>query len=70
MTVNEYLKLPYHYVFVKVGKNWHCKIEEFDCFIVKGETLQKTYTSARENMKQWIEDLSERGLEIPLPKED
>ena len=70
MTINEYLKLPYHYVFQKHGKNWQCRIQEFDCLVVRGKTLQQTYTVIRDTLEGLIEDLLERGLEIPLPKEE
>ena len=70
MTVNEYLKLPYHYVFVKVGKNWKCTIQEWDGYYSTGKTLDDAYVYARKYLKTWIEDYLRNNIEIPLPKED
>ena len=70
MTINEYLRLPYHYVFVKDGKGWDVEIREFKGCMADGETLQKAYTYIQGAMRLWVETALERGLEIPLPKED
>jgi predicted RNase H-like HicB family nuclease len=70
MTVNEYLKLPYHYVFQKVGKNWLIEIQEVPACYGSGETLQKAYIDILKGLKLWIETALERNLEIPLPEEE
>lgn len=71
MTVNEYLKLPYHYVFVPRHKQWHVEVQEFKgCFVAHAPTLQIAYKVTKDFLERLIEDLLERGLEIPLPKED
>ncbi len=71
MTVNEYLKLPYHYVFVKKSKGWSCEVQEFNkCVIKQNRTMRLAFLSARITMSILIEGLLERGIEIPLPEED
>lgn len=69
MTIDEYLKLPYHYVFVKIKRRWYVEIQELKGCMADGITLQRAYTSIQNAMKTWIETALERGLEIPLPKE-
>jgi predicted RNase H-like HicB family nuclease len=70
MTINEYLRLPYHYVFVKHNKKWLVEIQEVPACYGDGKTLQKAYVSMQNGLKLWIETALERNLEIPLPEED
>jgi predicted RNase H-like HicB family nuclease len=69
MTVNEYLKLPYHYVFQKVGKNWEVSVKELPFCHCKDKTLQRAYIKIKTKMKGWIENALPH-IEIPLPKEE
>jgi predicted RNase H-like HicB family nuclease len=69
MTVNEYLKLPYHYTFHKDGKYWYVWVEELRCYAY-AKTMRLAYIAIRKEMKCWIEDTIKYGFKVPLPKEE
>jgi predicted RNase H-like HicB family nuclease len=71
MTLNEYLKLQYHIVihYNKQDGIYYSEVQELKGCWSEGNSmtvLGKTY----ESMRLWIETALEKGLEIPLPKEE
>lgn len=68
MTVNEYLKLPYHYTFHK-DKYWYVWVDELRCWSM-ARTFIGAYIAIRKEMRCWIEDTIKNGFKVPLPEED
>lgn len=72
MTVNEYLKLPYHIIMHhdNLDEMFYTSVQELDDCYSQGKSPSQAYLNTLIAMESWIETALERGLEIPLPKEE
>lgn len=70
MTVNEYLKLPYHIISTYDAESdlYITEVQELPGCLSQSPAGSVIYW-IKKCMYSWIETALERGLEIPLPKE-
>lgn len=72
MTVDEYMKLPYHLTMVRdehdgeVG--WVVSVEELPGCISEGDTPEEAATMIQDAMHGWLTVKLEHGDPIPLPR--
>ncbi len=67
--VEYYLNLPYEFIIIpEESGGFSIKVKEFEYCSGFGETLEEAWESIKESMRIWIEDVLEKGMEIPLPE--
>lgn len=71
MNAQEYLNLPYNFVFKRIvdesGEYFHASVLELDGCQSTGETMQEASDGLMEAMEGWIETKLENGFTVPLP---
>ncbi len=71
MRVEEYMKLPYHYMVNPVsdesGDYFYASVLELEGCQSTGDSFQEAYDSLREAMQGWIQTKLENGFSVPEP---
>ena len=74
MTINDYLKLPYHIIIQHItdesGSYYFATVRELDGCMSHGDTYTEAFENIQEAMEGWIECKIEGGFPVPLPVED
>lgn len=74
MTVEDYLKLPYHiviqYLDDESGKYYFATVREFDGCMSHGDTYEEAFKNIQEAMTGWIECKLDGGFPVPAPIEE
>lgn len=72
-TIEEYVRLPYHFELVpdedgEGRRGWVVTVEELRGCISQGDTPDEAIVNIRDAMAGWISVAMEDGQEIPLPR--
>lgn len=72
MTPEDYLKRPYHWVFVPLDEDGCVfgRIEEFPGCLTDADTMEEAVQSLRDAALSWVESCLELGQDIPEPRAD
>lgn len=72
MTPEEYLRRPYHWVFVPLAEDGCVfgRIDEFPGCLTDADTMEEAFTSLRDAALSWLEAAIALGQTIPEPNAD